>query len=542
MALVAVLVWGAVSYFQLPQPEDPDIPHRSALLVTKFPGASSQKIEDLVTQKLEEKIDELESVEELKSQSRAGVSVITVKQVPRSKARVQQEWDRLRAKLKEVVLPEGCGEPCLDTDFGNTVTLLFAITSPPVSDAELQARAGLIRARLARLRGDTGPAGRAAVFAFFPPAVAESYQAAVKQKFQTMLAAERLGEDIRTVRGESYDLADFQTSASREQLQDFLKRFLRSLTGSDAELHPDFGGVIILMGDEDPLPAIRATALPRYSYRELQLSGEFKDENEMLGAIVALDRKTGLPIYLRDLFDVRRGYETPIPFRVEVLKRDSASRVGHSTFNVQRSTSNSPSGRADVQHPASESVPLASHRSVLLAVEMKEGNIIGDFDRQVLAVVNHFQERLSDGMEMFKLSDQPLVMMLTVPLGLIGAFAGLALVHTSFGFMALLGIVSRAGVMVSHIIVLSDFIEQARAEGMELKQALVQAGLVRLRAVLVTVLATVGGLIPLALTGGELWRPLTTVHIFGLLFATALTLLVLPALYYVFGAKWRWIR
>ena len=51
-----------------------------------------------------------------------------------------------------------------------------------------------------------------------------------------------------------------------------------------------------------------------------------------------------------------------------------------------------------------------------------------------------------------------------------------------------------------------------------------------------------GGLIPLALTGGELWRPLTTVHIFGLLFATLLTLVLLPVFYYVFCAKMRWIR
>jgi multidrug efflux pump subunit AcrB len=137
---------------------------------------------------------------------------------------------------------------------------------------------------------------------------------------------------------------------------------------------------------------------------------------------------------------------------------------------------------------------------------------------------------------------KPLVVMLTVPLGLAGAFVGLAVTHAAFGFMALLGLVSLAGVIVSHIIVLSDFIEEARASGMELKAALLQAGLVRLRAVLVTVLATVCGLIPLALQGGELWRPLTAVHIFGLLMATALTLLVLPVWYYLFAARLRWMR
>jgi multidrug efflux pump subunit AcrB len=135
-----------------------------------------------------------------------------------------------------------------------------------------------------------------------------------------------------------------------------------------------------------------------------------------------------------------------------------------------------------------------------------------------------------------------LVVLLTVPLGLVGAFVGLTVFQAPLGFMALLGMVSLAGVIVSHIIVLNDFIEEARAQGLELKTALVQAGLVRLRAVLVTVLATVGGLVPLAVSGGELWRPLTAVHIFGLLFATALTLLVMPTLYYVFAARLRWIR
>jgi len=135
-----------------------------------------------------------------------------------------------------------------------------------------------------------------------------------------------------------------------------------------------------------------------------------------------------------------------------------------------------------------------------------------------------------------------LVVMLTVPLGLTGAFLGLAVTGASFGFMALLGIVSLGGVIVSHIIVLADFVEEARRKGADIKEALAQAGLVRLRAVLVTVLATVCGLIPLALKGGELWRPLTAVHIFGLLLATALTLVVLPVWYYLFTARLRWIK
>src|ERR1051326_1659109 len=155
MALVAVLIWGWASYRSLPQQEDAKIPSRTALVVTRFSGAGTLKLEQLVTKKLEEKIDELESIEEISSQSRPGVSVITVKQRPDSEAHVQQEGDKLRAKLREVTLPEGCGAPNLDTDFGNTVTLLFALASPPASEAETMARANLIRSRLEKLREKT---------------------------------------------------------------------------------------------------------------------------------------------------------------------------------------------------------------------------------------------------------------------------------------------------------------------------------------------------------------------------------------------------
>src|ERR1051326_8290930 len=169
MALVAVLIWGWASYRSLPQQEDAKIPSRTALVVTHFSGAGALKLEHLVTKKLEDKIDELESIEEISSQSRPGVSVITVKQRPDIEARVQQEWDKLRAKLREVTLPEGCGTPSLDTDFGNTVTLLFGLISPPPGEGETIARANLVRARLARLRAGTGSLGRAAAPAFFPP-------------------------------------------------------------------------------------------------------------------------------------------------------------------------------------------------------------------------------------------------------------------------------------------------------------------------------------------------------------------------------------
>ncbi len=137
---------------------------------------------------------------------------------------------------------------------------------------------------------------------------------------------------------------------------------------------------------------------------------------------------------------------------------------------------------------------------------------------------------------------KPLIVFASIPFGLVGVVLGLTVTHTNFGFMAFLGVASLIGVIVSHIIVLFDFIEEAREQGVGLHRAVIDAGLVRLRPVLVTVLATVGGLIPLALEGGPMWRQLVYVQIGGLLLATLVTKGVVPLLYVMFVESFGLIR
>jgi len=98
------------------------------------------------------------------------------------------------------------------------------------------------------------------------------------------------------------------------------------------------------------------------------------------------------------------------------------------------------------------------------------------------------------------------------------------------------------GVIVSHIIVLFDFIEEMHERGEPLRDALIDAGILRLRPVLITVAATVLGLIPLAMHGGPLWEPLCYAQIGGLTAATSLTLLLVPVIYTIFVRDLHWIR
>jgi hypothetical protein len=137
-------------------------------------------------------------------------------------------------------------------------------------------------------------------------------------------------------------------------------------------------------------------------------------------------------------------------------------------------------------------------------------------------------------LEVQKLRGQPVIVFAAVPYGVVGSLAVLWLMGSPFGFMAFLGIVSLVGVIVSHIIVLFDFIEEAHEQGKPLEEALLDAGIVRLRPVLITVAATVIALVPLAAHGGPLWEPMCYAQIGGLTAATFVTLLVVPVLYVIF--------
>jgi multidrug efflux pump subunit AcrB len=131
----------------------------------------------------------------------------------------------------------------------------------------------------------------------------------------------------------------------------------------------------------------------------------------------------------------------------------------------------------------------------------------------------------------FKHAFKPFIVFAAIPYGTVGALATLWLMGSPFGFMAFLGIASLVGVIVSHIIVLFDFIEEAREHGKPLEEALLDAGIMRLRPVLITVAATVTALFPLAAHGGPLWEPMCYAQIGGLTVATFVTLLVVPVLY-----------
>ena len=129
---------------------------------------------------------------------------------------------------------------------------------------------------------------------------------------------------------------------------------------------------------------------------------------------------------------------------------------------------------------------------------------------------------------------QPLFVLTSIPLSLIGVLPGLTLINQPLSFPGMIGIVALAGIVVNNGIILIDRINENRLNGMEKEVAVRTASLERLRPILLTTITTVAGLLPLVLTQPS-WAPLGFAIIFGLVFSTVLTLLAVPLLYRGFG-------
>ena len=129
---------------------------------------------------------------------------------------------------------------------------------------------------------------------------------------------------------------------------------------------------------------------------------------------------------------------------------------------------------------------------------------------------------------------QSFIILTTIPMGIVGVIFGLIVTNSYFGFMTLLGVVSLSGIVINDAIVLIERINLERRNGLILTDAIVEASLRRARPILLTTFTTVGGMMPLWLGGGQLFQTMAIAIIFGLIFATFLTLGFVPLMYGLF--------
>lgn len=131
----------------------------------------------------------------------------------------------------------------------------------------------------------------------------------------------------------------------------------------------------------------------------------------------------------------------------------------------------------------------------------------------------------------------PLAIMVSLPLAIIGALLALFITGSGFSMIGMIGIIFLLGLVTKNAILLVDFIKQRRSQGLDRKEAILEAGLIRLRPILMTTLAMIFGMIPTALSfgnGSELRQPMAVAIIGGLVSSTILTLVVIPVVYTLF--------
>ncbi len=140
----------------------------------------------------------------------------------------------------------------------------------------------------------------------------------------------------------------------------------------------------------------------------------------------------------------------------------------------------------------------------------------------------------------FQSLKSPFIIMFTIPLAFTGGFMGLIVTGFDVSVVSLVGFVMLCGIIVNNGIVLVDYINKLRLDGRERREAIVEAGKTRMRPILITALTTVLGLFVMALgigTGAEMMQPIAIVCIGGLLYATFMTLYIIPVIYDIFNKR-----
>jgi len=268
----------------------------------------------------------------------------------------------------------------------------------------------------------------------------------------------------------------------------------------------------------------------------VQLQDAYRSHPEDLGAVPLLGLPDPgavnsapspmVPILLRDIARVSIG-STPLQ-----INRKNEQRVIDVTANVVDRPLGAVSQdiETDLDHL---SFPLGFSYHMAGQTEAQSGAFASLGFAMVLALMLVYMIMASQ----FQSLVDPFVIMFTVPLGFIGVIWMLLLTHTTLSIISFMGVIMMIGIVVSNGILLVDYANKQQAQGLSAHDAVMRAGRIRLRPILMTAIATVCGMIPMALglgEGAETNMPLARAVIGGLSVSTGLTLLLIPLIYVLF--------
>ena len=265
--LLATMVWGVFGYFRMPQRKDPDIPIRMALVLVPWPGINAEKIEQLVTRRVEEKIGENARVEKLESNTRTGLTAIYITLVDGEK-NVGKELDDIKLKLDGIHdLPDGAGPIIFYKDFGDTAALMLTVASPKVTATEVTLRARSLEHAIRHVReGRSG--NRVALAHGLPSSINPHSARETVDLFIRAATADGVLEDPQLLEGPGFIGVDGATDKDDATIQRFIQAFLQQKMHA-SELHPDAWPPILVRDPAETAGKLAVVAGDKYSYREL---------------------------------------------------------------------------------------------------------------------------------------------------------------------------------------------------------------------------------------------------------------------------------
>jgi multidrug efflux pump len=269
--LVGVVAWGIWAYAAMPKRKDPDIPVRQVAVVTPWPGQSAERVEQLVTRKIEERVAQNIRVSEITSTTRQGLSVVYAEVDENARIDTGKEFDDIKVKLDALTdLPEGAGPIQYIKEFGETSALMLTVASPPASDAQLQLLAKQIAA--------TAAAPNRSSLDVLVCSTGSPDQSFVREAAVLLgdaLVRQRVGTDLQLIEGQRFAIIRLSTRTDAASAR-AVRRIWEELP-QRADIHPDVWDPIVITPGVSLIDLLTREAGPKYSYRELD---DFTDRIE----------------------------------------------------------------------------------------------------------------------------------------------------------------------------------------------------------------------------------------------------------------------
>jgi multidrug efflux pump subunit AcrB len=467
--LAATIAWGVFGYLRMPQRKDPDIPIRQALALVPWPGASAERIEQLVTQRVEEKIGENARVDKIESNTRTGLTAVFITLVEGS-FDVPKEFDDIKMKLDSITnLPDGAGPIQFVKDFGDTAALMLTVASPKTGALEIGLRAHALRAAIEDARAAAPHGGARVTIAHgLPASIAPAAVRPAVDLFVAAAGGDNLLRDAQVIQGPGFVAIDAATDADDASIHKYVGAFLRDRLRA-SEMHPDAWTAVVIRDPAQTEARLAAVAGDKYSYRELDDYTDLIARTLKTLPMVSKVTRTGLldervfleysqerlasygvsPGSLRDVLGARNitatGGVLEVGGKNLTIDPSGEFKSEHDIGDVLVPTANGRAvylrdlatiGRGYVSPPSflnfygarAADGTWQRTRGVTLAVQMRAGQQIAGFGKAVDARLAEVKGQLPEDLVMARTSDQPLQVEENVHLFMNSLYEAVALV------------------------------------------------------------------------------------------------------------------